>query len=48
MAVIIIALVWGGFGYGMVILLAGMSSIDPSLHEAASGRRRDAGGSACA
>jgi ABC-type sugar transport system permease subunit len=35
MAVIIIALVWGGFGYGMVILLAGMSSIDTSLHEAA-------------
>ena len=35
MTVIIIALVWGGFGYGMLILLAGMSSIDPSLHEAA-------------
>lgn len=35
MTVIIIALVWGGFGYGMLILLAGMSSIDPALHEAA-------------
>jgi multiple sugar transport system permease protein len=35
MVVIIIALVWGGFGYGMIILLAGMSAIDPSLHEAA-------------
>jgi multiple sugar transport system permease protein len=35
MLVIILALVWGGFGYGMVVLLAGMSSIDPSLHEAA-------------
>ena len=35
MLVIISALVWGGFGYGMVVLLAGMSSIDPSLHEAA-------------
>ena len=35
MFVIILALVWGGFGYGMVVLLAGMSSIDPSLHEAA-------------
>lgn len=35
MLVIIFALVWGGFGYGMVVLLAGMSSIDPSLHEAA-------------
>lgn len=33
--VIIMALVWGGFGFGMIVLLAGMSSIDPALHEAA-------------
>ncbi len=33
--VIILALVWSSFGYGMLILLAGMSSIDPHVFEAA-------------
>jgi ABC-type sugar transport system permease subunit len=32
--VIIIVLVWSGFGYGMMILLAGMSNIDPAIFEA--------------
>lgn len=34
-AVIILALVWSSFGYGMLILLSGMSSIDPHVFEAA-------------
>jgi multiple sugar transport system permease protein len=34
-AVIVLALVWSSFGYGMLILLAGMSSIDPHVYEAA-------------
>ena len=34
-AVIILALVWSSFGYGMLILLAGMSAIDPHVYEAA-------------
>src|SRR5215211_1680822 len=35
MTVIIIALVWGSFGYGMLILLAGMANIDPNVYDAA-------------
>ncbi len=31
--VIILVLVWSGFGYGMLILLSAMSSIDPSIFE---------------
>jgi ABC-type sugar transport system permease subunit len=34
-AVIVLALVWSSFGYGMLILLAGMASIDPHVYEAA-------------
>jgi ABC-type sugar transport system permease subunit len=34
-AVIIIALAWGGFGYGMMVLLSGLSTIDPAVFEAA-------------
>ena len=34
-AVVILALVWSSFGYGMLILLAGMAAIDPSVYEAA-------------
>jgi len=34
-AVILLALVWSSFGYGMLILLAGMASIDPHVYEAA-------------
>lgn len=33
--VIILALVWTSFGYGMLIVLSGMSSIDPTIYEAA-------------
>jgi ABC-type sugar transport system permease subunit len=33
--VVILALVWSSFGYGMLILLAGMSAIDPHVYEAA-------------
>lgn len=33
--VIILVLVWSGFGYGMLILLAGMANIDPSIYESA-------------
>lgn len=33
--VIIVALVWGGFGYGMMVLLSGLSAIDTSVFEAA-------------
>lgn len=33
--VIILALVWSSFGYGMLILLSGMASIDPHIYEAA-------------
>jgi multiple sugar transport system permease protein len=33
--VILLALVWSSFGYGMLILLAGMASIDPHVYEAA-------------
>ncbi len=33
--VVIIALVWTSFGYGAVVLLAGMSAIDPQVYEAA-------------
>lgn len=35
MAVIILALVWSGFGYGMLLLLAAMADIDPDLYAAA-------------
>ncbi|MAS37420.1 MAG: ABC transporter permease [Anaerolineaceae bacterium] len=31
--VIILVLVWSGFGYGMLILLSAMSSIDPAIFE---------------
>lgn len=31
--VIILVLVWSGFGYGMLILLSAMSNIDPSIFE---------------
>jgi multiple sugar transport system permease protein len=31
--VIVIVLVWSGFGYGMLILLSAMSSIDPAIFE---------------
>jgi multiple sugar transport system permease protein len=34
-AVIVLALVWSSFGYGMLILLAGMAAIDPHVYEAA-------------
>lgn len=34
-AVIILALVWSGFGYGALIVLAGLSAIDRSIYEAA-------------
>jgi ABC-type sugar transport system permease subunit len=34
-AVIVLALVWSSFGYGMLILLAGLASIDPHVYEAA-------------
>lgn len=33
MYVIILVLVWSGFGYGMLILLSAMSSIDPAIFE---------------
>jgi ABC-type sugar transport system permease subunit len=35
-AVIILALVWSGFGYGSLIVLAGLSAIEPEVYEAAS------------
>jgi multiple sugar transport system permease protein len=34
--VIILALVWSSFGFGMVVVLSAMSGIDPSLYDAAS------------
>lgn len=34
-AVIILALVWSGFGYGALIILAGLSAIDREVYEAA-------------
>lgn len=34
-SVIIIALAWGGFGYGMMVMLSGLSAIDPAVFEAA-------------
>jgi multiple sugar transport system permease protein len=34
-AVIILALVWSGFGYGALIVLAGLSAIEPQIYEAA-------------
>lgn len=34
-AVIILALVWAGFGYQSLLLLAGLSAIDPTVFEAA-------------
>lgn len=34
-AVIILALVWSGFGYGTLIILAGLSAIDREVYEAA-------------
>ena len=34
-AVIVLALVWSGFGYGTLLLLAGLSSIDPAQFDAA-------------
>ena len=34
-AVIILALVWSGFGYGALIVLAGLSAIDREVYEAA-------------
>jgi cellobiose transport system permease protein len=33
--VIALMIIWRGFGYFLIIFMAGMSSIDPSLHEAA-------------
>ncbi len=33
--VIILVLVWSGFGYGMLVLLSAMTSIDPSIFESA-------------
>jgi multiple sugar transport system permease protein len=33
-AVIVLALVWSSFGYGMLILLAGLSNVDPAIYEA--------------
>jgi multiple sugar transport system permease protein len=32
--VIVVALVWSSFGYGMLILLAGLSNVDPAIYEA--------------
>jgi ABC-type sugar transport system permease subunit len=34
-AVVILALVWTSFGFGMVVVLSAMSTIDPSLYDAA-------------
>ncbi|OJX97089.1 MAG: hypothetical protein BGO96_02940 [Micrococcales bacterium 73-15] len=34
-AVIVLALVWSGFGYQSLLLLAGLTSIDPAVFEAA-------------
>jgi multiple sugar transport system permease protein len=34
-AVVILALVWGSFGFGMVVILSAMSTIDPALYDAA-------------
>jgi ABC-type sugar transport system permease subunit len=34
-SIIILALVWSGFGYQSLILLAGLTSIDPAVYEAA-------------
>lgn len=33
--VVMAALVWTSFGFGMIVLLSGMSTIDPSVYEAA-------------
>lgn len=33
--VVILALVWSSFGFGMVVLLSAMSTIDPALYDAA-------------
>ncbi|MBE2269399.1 MAG: sugar ABC transporter permease, partial [Anaerolinea sp.] len=33
--VIILVLVWSGFGYGMLVLLSAMTSIDPTIFESA-------------
>ncbi|GAB1482938.1 hypothetical protein MASR2M78_17540 [Treponema sp.] len=35
LAVVVVSIIWTNFGYGVVLLLAGMSSIDPSVLEAA-------------
>jgi multiple sugar transport system permease protein len=34
-AVVILALVWTSFGFGMVVVLSAMSTIDPALYDAA-------------
>jgi multiple sugar transport system permease protein len=34
-AVVIVALVWTSFGFGMVVVLSALSTIDPSLYDAA-------------
>jgi ABC-type sugar transport system permease subunit len=34
-AVVIVALVWTSFGFGMVVVLSAMSTIDPALYDAA-------------
>ena len=33
--VVILALVWTSFGFGMVVVLSALSAIDPSLYDAA-------------
>ncbi len=35
MIVIILVLVWSGFGYGMLVLLSAMTAIDPTIFESA-------------
>ena len=42
MPAIVVLSAWQGFGFQMVIYLAGLQSINPQLYEAARGRRRDA------
>jgi multiple sugar transport system permease protein len=34
-AVVIVALVWSSFGFGMVVILSAMTTIDPALYDAA-------------
>ena len=37
--VVILALVWTSFGFGMVVVLSAMATIDPALYDAAAHRR---------